>query len=289
MINPMVTTLNYLTKQNRSKIWCHIVFIVGLLAVISCKESNSNTDINYNWVELFNGEDLEGWTANESKRGGDENSLKAEEIFTVSDGVIYIYKGAENGSKQFDANLYHRDVFSNFHLQLEYRWLHKKFQPRAKVLRDAGVLFHIHNNPGEVWPSSIEMQLGDGQPGEKYVTGDLWCIHTLADVPTKDGSYFPGGLLVNTGKPKGKGYDSRRTSIYAEKPRGEWNTIDIHVDGSKSAKYYLNDVLVNEVYNMKYQDEEGNWIPLEKGHISLQGEWSELQYKNIRIKENTIN
>lgn len=262
-----------------------IIICIGLLAITSCKKTNSIPESGDQWIQLFNGQNLDQWTANTSDRGGDENSLTAEEVFTVSDGVIHIYKGAEAGSKQYDANLYHKDVFSSFHLQVVYRWLDKKFQPRAQDLRDAGVLFHVHNKLDEVWPSSIEMQMGDGQPGEGYVTGDLWCIHTLADGPDKDELYAAGGEHITTGVLKGQGYDSHKTSIYAENPLGEWNTMDIHVNGSKSAKYYLNNTLVNEVYNMRYQDPDGNWAPLEKGHISVQGEWAELEYKTIRIKK----
>lgn len=259
-----------------------IIVCFLLICFTSCKNSNKENETE--WTELFNGNDLNDWHAN-TGRAGNESSLKAEEVFVVSNGVIHVYKGAKSESKQYNANLYHKDIFSKFHLQVVYRWLDNKFQPRAKANRDAGVLFHIHNDPTSVWPSSVEMQMGDGKPGQKYVTGDLWCIHTLADSPKKGKFYVTDGEHATIGNPEGKGYHNNLTSIHAEKPLGEWNTMDIYVDGSKSAKYYLNNTLVNEVYNMRFLDEDGKWKPLDKGHISVQGEWAELEYKTIRIKE----
>lgn len=112
------------------------------------------------WTELFNGKDLSGWHATVGK-GGDENSQKPDEIFTVNDGVIHVYRGAEAGSPQYSANLYHESTWSHFHLQVEYRWLEKRFAPRTEDDRDAGILFHIHTDPEKVWPPSLEMQMGD--------------------------------------------------------------------------------------------------------------------------------
>ncbi|MBT5901210.1 MAG: DUF1080 domain-containing protein, partial [Opitutaceae bacterium] len=109
------------------------------------------------WIDLFDGKSLEGWVANLGKRG-DGNSQKLEDIFPVNDGTIHVYKDAPNRTKQFNANLRTKDSFSRFRLQVEYRWLDNRFQPRHGAVRDAGILFHIHTEPDSVWPPSVEMQ-----------------------------------------------------------------------------------------------------------------------------------
>jgi hypothetical protein len=60
----------------------------------------------------------------------------------------------------------------------------------------------------------------------------------------------------------------------AEKPNGEWNTIEIIVRDGKIT-HRLNGVLVNE----------GSDPSIKEGHIILQSEGAELYYKNVKIKE----
>ena len=235
------------------------------------------------WTELFNGKDLTGWYVSLGKNG-DGNSQKPEEIFTVRDGIIHVYQGAGAGTKQFSANLRHESTWSSFHLQVEYRWLEKKFAPRTEDKRDAGILFHIHTEPDKVWPPSLEMQMGDGKPGDAYVTGDLFIIgNTRADCASPEGKYTPGGTVIT----RGKGASGTRVAVSEnpEKPHGEWNLAEVIVHGSGKAEFILNGKTLNVIQNMKFQDADGEWKPLSKGHISLQAEWAELEYRVVRVKE----
>jgi hypothetical protein len=235
------------------------------------------------WTELFNGKDLNGWHACLGK-GGDAGSQPTDKIFAVRDGVIHIYQGAEAGSKQSSANLYHESTFSSFRLQVEYRWLDKKFAPRTEDDRDAGILFHIHDDPKVVWPASAEMQMGDGKIGSPYVTGDLFVIaNTRVDSSSAEGKFDPDAPMVTRGA--GAGGTRAAVTVHAEKPHGEWNLAEVVVHGSEKAEFYLNGKLLNVIHNMKFKDAAGDWKPLEKGLISIQAEWAELEYRAIRVKE----
>lgn len=253
-----------------------------ITAAIIFPSAHAGTDKD-GWTNLFNGRDLEGWHASLGKEG-DGKSQKADEIFTVRDGVIHVYQGAEAGSRQFNANLRHESTWSRFHLQVEYRWLERKFAPRAEDKRDAGILFHIHTEPEKVWPPSLEMQMGDGKPGDAYVTGDLFIIgNNRADCPSPEGKYTPGGEV----KTRGPGAAGTRVAVteYAEKPHGEWNLAEVIVHGSEKAEFILNGKTLNVIQNMKFQDAGGEWKPLSKGQISIQAEWAELEYRTVRVKE----
>ena len=72
-------------------------------------------------------------------------------------------------------------------------------------------------------------------------------------------------------------YASSKKWIDEEKPG--WNQLLIKVRG-KSAKYYLNGVLLNEIINEKY-----GGVSCNSGFIALQGEHSELIYRKIKVKE----
>lgn len=258
---------------------------------ITCSASLFAAD-NDGWVDLFDGKSLDGWVAHLGQRG-DEKSLPLDEIFTVNEGTIHVYQDAPHRTKQFNANLRTKASYSRFHLQVEYRWKDSKFQPRHGAVRDAGILFHIHTEPNAVWPPSVEMQLGGGEPGAPYVSGDIWIIgNTRAKSPAvMDGTayyYQPDGPIVEFGgqhpdNPDLKG--ANYTSVAATKPHGEWNLAEVIVHGAERAEYYLNGERVSEVTDMRFLDAEGNWHPLSSGHISLQAEWAELQYRAIRIKQ----
>lgn len=236
------------------------------------------------WTDLFNGKNLDGWTVYVGgEKFANENSLKRDDIFNVMNGVIHVYPNAKDGSPQLKANLIHKNVYSRYQLQVEYRWLKNRFKPRADANRDAGILFHIHIGQKAVWPSSVEMQMGDGKPGEKYVTGDLWVLgKTLADTEN-DGRFYKKGAPTLQRGDASKGRSSL-TPVHAEKPNGEWNVADIMIDGNEKAVFYLNDTLVNVVSNMRKRDGNGQWVPLEKGQISLQAEWAELEYRRVRVR-----
>lgn len=236
--------------------------LISLPLLALCAALPASAEKDEGWTDLFNGKDLTGWHVSLG-RDGDDTSLPLEKIFTVRDGVIRIYEGAEAGSKQSSANLRHESTWSSFRLQVEYRWLDKKFAPRTEDDRDAGILFHIHTEPEKVWPPSLEMQMGDGNPGAAYVTGDLFIIgNTRADCPSPEAKYTPGAELIT----RGPGAAGTRVAVSEnpEKPHGEWNLAEVVVHGSEKAEFILNGKTLNVIHNMKFQDADGEWKPLGK-------------------------
>ncbi len=265
----------------------------SLLASFACAlllprlAADSSESQDETWIDLFDGKSFDGWVAHLGDRG-DENSLPLDDIFIVKDGTIHVYDGAPNRTKQYSANLRTEATFSRFHLQVEYRWLENRFRPRHAAVRDAGILFHIHSEVGAVWPPCLEMQLGEGQPGAPYVTGDLWVLGpTQATSVTTDQYYDPEGTPTVFGETGRDGFEGRSnyTSIEVAKTRGEWQLAEVIVHGAEKAEFYLNGELMNVITDLKFRDTDGDWRPLESGHISLQAEWAELQYRTVRLKK----
>ncbi len=234
------------------------------------------------FVPLFDGKSLQGWTSARVLAGG-------ETPFTVNAGdkTLHVYAGCEANSKQETDCLVSGKEFSHFVLKLEYKWLDNRFAPRTDWDRDAGLLFHVHGDLKKVWPLSLEMQIGES-PGDKkhgkdsegrFHTGDLFVLgrDLRVDTKGKDGYFHPEGEKIN-----GRSYP---TKLGVEKPKGEWNEMEIRVDGSNKATFILNGEVVHEITNFTQVNEKGEKVPLEKGRIGLQAEWAELLYRNIRIKE----
>mgnify|MGYP000188661597 CR=1 FL=1 len=235
------------------------------------------------FVPLFDGKSLEGWTAARAKGDGHWGEFSVNQ----DENAIHVYAGKEAGSKQNTDCLVSNKQFSHFILKLEYKWLDKRFAPREDWDRDAGLLFHVHGDLKKVWPLSLEMQIGESggdKPAAKgaagrFHSGDLFVLgrHLRTDTPSKDKRYSKDAEKV-TGR-------SVETALGVEKPKGEWNEMEIQVHGSEKAIFILNGEVVLETFNFTQQDEEGTKEPLDKGHIGLQAEWAELLYRNIRIKE----
>lgn len=232
------------------------------------------------FLSLFDGKTLEGWRAAHGDNPNDYGPFSVNR----DENAICVYSDAKAGSKQNSDCLYTDAEFSHFILKLEYKWLEKRFHPRSDWDRDAGLLFHIHGDLSKVWPLSIEMQIGES-PGDKmgswnsrFHTGDLFVLgkKLRAKTPRRDGIYHPEGKQV-----KGR---SVRTRLGVETPKGQWNEIEIHVQGSEKATYMLNGEVVMELFEFEQLGDDGDSVPLDKGRIGLQAEWAELMYRNIRIK-----
>ncbi|MGJ8655257.1 MAG: 3-keto-disaccharide hydrolase [Akkermansiaceae bacterium] len=236
------------------------------------------------FVALFNGKDLSGW---QSVREGNKEGSGS---FSVDEEgrTIHVYAEAKDGAEQPVDCLYTVKEYSDYILKMEYKWLDRRFPPRETSDRDAGLLFHIHGNLTKLWPSCLEMQLGESDAKKtegRYLTGDLWVIGKDVQVMNGRGSdhfYKAEAPLVLVGK--GQAYDSSFTTVNAEKPHGEWNEVTLTVRAGKEAIFDLNGVVVNRITEMTTLV-DGKRVPLEKGRIGLQAEYAELLYRNIRIKE----
>ena len=254
-----------------------LFLLAGLLAA-----SPAIAEEEEGFVPLFDGKTLNGWTSARALDG-------KETPFSVNEEekALHVYAGCEANSKRITDCLNTEKEYSHFILKLEYKWLEKRFAPREEYDRDAGLLFHVHGNLKKVWPLSLEMQIGES-PGDKkhgrdkegrFHTGDLFVLgkNLRADTKGKDKHYDPNGK-ARTGL-------SYPTKLGVEKPKGEWNEMEIQVHGSEKAVFIFNGEVVHQITNMTQKNKAGETVPLEKGRIGLQAEWAELLYRNIRIKE----
>lgn len=122
------------------------------------------------WISLFNGRDLEGWTA---KINHHDVGVNFGDTFRVQDSLLVVrYDNYGDFNEQF-GHLYYDQPFGYYHLVLEYRFV-GDLHPGAPdyTLRNSGVMFHSQDPRtmprDQNWPISVEMQflggLGDGQP-----------------------------------------------------------------------------------------------------------------------------
>jgi hypothetical protein len=190
---------------------------------------------------LFNGKDLSGWYSFIRYKDATDPRTDPYGIFKVEDGAIHV-------SGQYFGCLTTTEEYENYRLKLEFKWGKKKWPPREKVVRDAGILMH-KVGPDKVWPKSIECQI------QEHDTGDFYLVD--------------GTSIVVDGKVQ-KQY--KKKSKDAEKPTGEWNTVEVICDG---------DTIVNIVNGVEVN--RGTNASVTRGKIVLQSEGAEIFYRNITL------
>ena len=260
-----------------------IKYLITPLLIVSSISHAEERQAKDGFVPLFDGTSLEHWRCGST----DSDTDFADFVLDDKKDVIHLYKGAKDGSKQKADVLYTKKAYSHYILKLEYKWGEKKYAPRAKADRDAGLLFHMIKDFNKIWPNCLEMQLGDSDVDKeknRYTTGDLWIIGKEISAETKktDDRYDKRGELIRVGL--NKTYANCYVAEQKEKRHGQWNQIELHVHGSEKVTYILNGTKVLELYNIQLDTDEGPQ-PLGKGRIGLQAEYAEAFYRNIYIKE----
>jgi len=221
-----------------------ILFLsVVAVMVFGCKHQPSETDPR----SLFNGRDLSGWHADVPKM--DEDAT-ARNPFLVRDGKL-VSLGAPPGHLITD------DVFSNYRLEVEYRF--------AGVPGNCGVLVHASTPRAlnNMFPQSVEVQMMHEN------AGDFWCIVEDIKVPDMEERRGP---RENWGITAGKGRRILNLTDGSEKPVGEWNSMVIECQGS-SIKVWVNGDLVNH----------GTECTASEGSIALQAEGSEVEFRKVEL------
>jgi hypothetical protein len=232
------------------RIW----FVVLLFASISARAADE--------ISLFNGKDFTGWTFFlEQKEYNAGGKGKISDFASVKPGgVIEIDPKLHGG-------LITQKDYLNYKLHAEWRWVDPSF-----TKNNSGLLLRVR--PPLVWDMEhgelagmYEVQI---QPSN---SGDLWVLGGFSETKLKTDparSYIPFGTLEGNAM---MGSLRRHLKIKdAEKPAGEWNSIDVTVDG-KDIAVNINGELVNEGTNL---------VDL-PGRIGLESEFGPVQFRSIRV------
>ena len=193
--------------------------------------------------------------------------------------AIHTYAGKEHGSKQLRIVSSLKKQFSHYICVWNTSgWKSALVRALTGIVTQASSF--IHSNLKRTWPYSIEMQLGEtpgpvtgaskdywkGRKPRRFHTGDMILIQdSLVQAQSKrNGDWWdPNGRLYTGGK-------RALTRFGFEKPKGEWNEVEIRVLGDKKATFVLNGEVVHEIMNSK-KTENGELVPLTQGHIGLRG------------------
>lgn len=244
------------------------------------------------WRPLFNDKNLDGWDTYLGPRYDSvKNSFDTTKILGLNKDPQKIFSVAKvDGTAAIRISGEHfggistKESFSNYHLKAEFKWGRKKWNPRKDKVRDSGILYHAVGKHGAdfgFWMRSQEFQVEEGN------VGDYWGVAGGSfDVPAspheKNYVYDPNGRLLTFNEKSKVGRNCVK-SADAEKPSGQWNTVEIYCLGD-TAVHMING-RVNMILYHSAQLDKGNLTRLSRGKIQIQSEGAEVFYRNIQIEK----
>lgn len=244
-----------------------------------------------NWKPLFNGKDLTGWDTYLAPDYDDHGKALTGKPVGLNKDPLKVFsivqQDGENViriSGQGWGAISTKKEYENYHLQLQFKWGALKWGQKKNASMDSGLLYHSVGPFGAdygSWMRSQEFQIDEGD------CGDYWGVAGgAARIPVVKKSeklhiYSPSGTLTSFREDSPNGRFCKKGSD-AEKPSGEWNTVDLYCHGDTSV-HVMNGKVMMVLYNNQ-QIDKGQAFPLTKGKIQLQSEGAEVFYRDIKME-----
>jgi hypothetical protein len=218
----------------------------------------------HEWLELFNGRDLDDWTI---KFRGFPAGVNAFSTFAVEDGkltVSYDQFGDFNG--QFGHIVYNKEPFSHYILRVEYRFVGEQVSGGPKwAWRNNGIMYHSQaaEDMGlmQDFPTSMEFQLLGGDGEQARSTANLCTPSTQ--------------IVMNGELRRDHCIESSSETYHGD----QWVTVELEVHGSELARHKVNGETVMEYGELQLDD----GTPLAAGYIALQAETHPTEFRSVRL------
>jgi hypothetical protein len=253
-----------------------VLLALGLAAIPGPMAAGPPHTSPQQWISLFNGHDLDGWTP---KITGYAPGVNFGNTFRVEDGrikVVYDEYGEFNG--RF-GHLFYKDTFSYYRLRVEYRFVGEQAPGGAGwALRNSGVMLH-GERPDDMtldqeFPTSIEVQFLGGNGTDERTTSNL-CT--------------PGTNVVMDGQLILRHCTNARSKTYHG---DQWVTAEVEVCGSRSIRHVLEGEVVIAYSEPQLDErdahartlaERAGTLLLEAGTISLQSESHPVEFRRVDL------
>jgi hypothetical protein len=248
---------------------------LALVLATLCSAQNKNAD-KKDWLRLFNGKDLKGWSPKITGYALNDNYAKT---FRVRDGLLQVrYDGYDEFKDRF-GHLFYKNPYSYYIIAVEYRFVGDQAKGGPGwATRNSGIM--IHGQPpatmgkDQNFPISIEVQLLGGLGKGPRSTANLCTPGTNVE---RDGKLFTPHCLNS----KSKTYDG-----------DQWVRVEVKVLGSEKVEHVIDGEVV-----LSYEKPQmgggavNNLTPgvfeegkiLTGGSISLQSESHPIDFRKVEL------
>ena len=229
------------------------------------------------WIQLFNGRDLNDWTIKFAKHDAGDN---VRNTFSVEDGLLKVrYDGWQAFAGEF-GHIFYKDAFSYYRIAAEYRFVGEQVTGGPGwAVRNNGLMLHSPHPrtmlKDQDFPIALEIQLlgglGDGKP------------RTTANLCT------PGAHVVYNGKLHTAHCTNSTSKTY---DGDQWVRVEVLVHGDELVRHIVDGQTVLEY--SKPQIGGGNvnpadpavkvdGTPMTGGYISLQAETAPIDFRKVEL------
>lgn len=247
-----------------------------LSLIISCNTATSKNEKPKpeEWIQLFNGTDLEGWTIKINKHALNENY---NNTFRVEDGkMVTSYDEYESFDGEF-GHIFYKTPYSHYKLRVEYRVVGEQVTGgEGWAFKNSGVMFHAQSPESmgvdQPFPVSLEAQfLGGGEEGDRP-TANLCTPGTNVVI---DGEFITNHCITSTSPTfRGEEWVSFELVAYGD-------SIIYHLVNGDTVLTYSAPVIGGGNMPEDYAIADGT--PVTGGYIALQAESHPYEFRKVEL------
>ena len=193
--------------------------VLSVVALVSVLASGQSPADRKDWIQLFNGKNLDGWVP---KITGYELGDNYGDTFRVVNGVLQAsYDKYSNFESKFGHLFYERRSFSHYIIAAEYRFVGEQVAGGPEwAIRNNGLMLHSQSpksmSKDQDFPISVEVQLLGGLPSGKP--------RSTANMCSPGTQVFINGTMV-----KGHCLNSKSQTYAGD----QWVRVEVEVRGGE--------------------------------------------------------
>jgi Domain of Unknown Function (DUF1080) len=256
-------------------------FMILVFTVFGNVYAQKSDSAKEEWLQLFNGKDLNDWHI---KITGHEPNENFKNTFKIDSGILKVnYTEYSEFGNNF-GHIYYKEPFSHYKLKVEYRFTGNQLPGGAAWnVRNSGVMIHCQPPQtltlNQAFPVSLEAQLLGGlSDGKNRTTANL-CT--------------PGTMIEMNGKLNTEHCINSNSKTYNG---DQWVAVEILVLGDSLIQHMVDNQVVI-TYNKprvgetgQYRDymldkwgKENEGMILKEGFIALQAESHPVEFRKVEL------
>ena len=257
------------------------LFIAAASFLVACssgttQNANDDNTETVEWIQLFNGKDLDDWKVKISKHELHDNFANT---FRVEDGLMQVrYDGYEDFDRKY-GHIFFKDPFSAYFLRVEYRFVGEQ-APNGEgwAFRNSGAMLHGQSPESMLkdqdFPISIEGQLLGGNGTDDRTTSNLCTPGTNV---VMDGELFTPHCVNSSSKTyHGDQWVTAEFLVLAD------SVIHHILEGDTVLTYYQPHIGGGNVSNHDPAVKKDGEL-IKEGYISLQSESHPIDFRKVEL------
>lgn len=249
-----------------------------MIAIALATAASACNDPEPEWIQLFNGKDLNDWTVKIAKHEVGENYANT---FRVEDGLMKVrYDGYTDFDFQY-GHIHYNTPYSAYLLRVEYRFTGEQ-APGGEgwAWRNSGAMLHGQDPKtmlkDQDFPISIEGQLLGGDGTNERTSSNL-CTPGTNVFMEKDGELFTSHCTNSTSKTyHGDQWVTAEFLVLAD------SVVHHIIEGDTVLTYYKPQIGGGSVSNYDPAVKQDGKA-LKSGYISLQSESHPIDFRKVEL------